>query len=100
MVPVFEVPSGSSRYKRGGLLPVPRIALRYDLFCRLMKILAVKKEHPRGSLIPHKRDQIVIDPVCFSGGHLCNNFHTIGLFRSIESYLGHALQGQNDARCH
>ncbi len=44
--------------------------------------------------------QFVFDPVGFSGGHLYNNFHTIGLFRSIEGYLGHALQGQNDARCY
>ena len=48
----------------------------------------------------YKRDQIVIDPVCFTRGHLCNNFHAIGLFRSIEGYVGNTLKRQNDARCY
>jgi hypothetical protein len=62
-------------------------------------ILVLVSLQPLFSTLPYKRDQTVVDPVCFSGGHLRNNFHTIGLFRSIKSYLGHAFQGQDDARC-
>ena len=83
-----------------GIVPVPCIALRYDLFSSIEVNLNDIRGRITGSKSPYKGDQFVIDPVCPARGHLRNDFHTVGLSRSIDSDLGYALQGQDDASCH
>ena len=50
------------------------------------------------SLEPHKRDQLIIDPVSLAGVRLCDDLYTVGLSRSGDDHLGHPLHGLDDAR--
>jgi hypothetical protein len=70
-------------YARVGLA---KVAALVDLMNRLSR-----------SLVLHKGNQFIIDPVCLAGGHLCNDLHAVGLFRSVKGELVYTLQRQDDA---